>query len=183
MRTRSRGARSRASGEVRAVPDDVNALAQEYFDYLLSAWPTWGHIMGNYEHADLFDDVSRAGEDDEIRRRREFAARAEAIPAAGLSDQDAITREMLVFDGTRNADVLEARFNEFGVDPIFGPIAGLPVYMPKLPIPKVQSMGKHFRDLADRSLEGVARDRTPAAFAVDDTIGQIDRWLASPIEE
>jgi uncharacterized protein (DUF885 family) len=175
------------------VPDDVNVLAQEYFDYLLSVWPTWGHIMGNYEHARLFDDVSRAGEDEEILRRREFAARAEAIPAAGLSAQDAITREMIVFDGQRNADVLEARFAEFGVDPIFGPVAGLPVYMPKFPIPdatvadamvdKVEGMAKHFRDLADRSLEGVARNRTPAAFAVDDTVAQIDRWLAKPIEE
>jgi uncharacterized protein (DUF885 family) len=175
------------------VPDDVNVLAQEYFDYLLSVWPTWGHIMGNYEHAGLFDDVSRAGEDEEILRRREFAARAEAIPAAGLSAQDAITREMIVFDGQRNADVLEARFAEFGVDPIFGPVAGLPVYMPKFPIPdanvadamvdKVEGMAKHFRDLADRSLEGVSRNRTPAAFAVDDTVAQIDRWLAKPMEE
>jgi uncharacterized protein (DUF885 family) len=175
------------------VPDDVNDLAQEYFDYLLSAWPTWGHIMGNYEHADLFDDASRAGEDDEIRRRREFAARAEAIPAAGLSAQDAITREMIVFDGERNADILEARFAEFGVDPIFGPVAGLPVYMPKFPIrdaevaeamiSKVHGMAQHFRDLADRSLEGVAHDRTPAAFAVDDTVAQIDAWLAKPMAD
>ncbi len=96
---------------------DVDALAQEYFDYLLTAWPTWGHLMGNYQHADLYDDASRAGEDEEIRRRREFADRAEAIPEAGLSAQDRITREMLVFDGRRNADVLDARFAEFGVDP------------------------------------------------------------------
>ena len=175
------------------MPDDVNELAQEYFDYLLSAWPTWGHIMGNYEHADLFDDASRAGEDDEILRRRAFADRAEAIPAAGLSAQDAITREMIVFDGRRNADILEARFAEFGVDPIFGPVAGLPVYMPKFPMPdakvaeamisKVHGMAKHFRDLSDRSLEGVAHDRTPAAFAVDDTVAQIEQWLAKPIAE
>ena len=175
------------------MPDDVNDLAQEYFDYLLSAWPTWGHIMGNYEHADLFDDASRAGEDEEIRRRREFAARADAIPAAGLSAQDAITREMIVFDGERNADILEARFAEFGVDPIFGPVAGLPVYMPKFPIrdaevaeamiSKVHGMAQHFRDLADRSLEGVAHDRTPAAFAVDDTVAQIDAWLAKPMAD
>jgi uncharacterized protein (DUF885 family) len=176
-----------------SVPDDVNALAQEYFEYLLTAWPTWGHIMGNYQHADLFDDASRGGEDEEIRRRREFADRADAIPTAGLSAQDLITREMLAFDGRRNADILEARFAEFGVDPIFGPVAGLPVYMPKLPIPnatvaeamvaKVHGMAQQFRDLADRSLEGVARNRTPAAFAVDDTVAQIDLWLAKPIGE
>src|SRR3954454_5617448 len=43
------------------VPDDVNVLAQEYFDYLLVVWPTWGHMMGNYDHADRYDDASRAG--------------------------------------------------------------------------------------------------------------------------
>jgi len=175
------------------VPDDVNAIAQEYFDYLLTVWPTWGHLMGNYQHADLYDDASRAGEDEEILRRREFAARAEAIPVAGLSPQDLISREMIAFDGRRNADILEARFAEFGVDPIFGPVAGLPVYMPKLPIPdatvaeamisKVHGIARSFRDLSDRSLEGVARNRTPAAFAVDDTVAQIDRWLETPIAD
>jgi uncharacterized protein (DUF885 family) len=175
------------------MADQVNALAKEYFDYLLTVWPTWGHLMGNYEHADLFDDASRAGEDEEIRRRLEFAERADAIRVEGLSDQDAITREMIAFDGRRNADILEARFTEFGVDPIFGQQAGLPVRMPKFPIPnadvaeamiaKVQGIAQHFRDLSDRVLEGVENRRTPAAFAIDDTVGQIDDWLAKPVDQ
>ena len=70
------------------MADDVNALAQEYFEFLLRAWPTWGHMMGNYEHADRFDDVSRASEDEEARTRRAFADRADAIPTDGLSAQD-----------------------------------------------------------------------------------------------
>ena len=175
------------------MTDEVNALAQEYFDYLLTAWPTWGHLMGNYAHADLFDDASRAGEDEEIRTRLEFARRADAIPADGLSAQDAITREMISFDGRRNADILDARFAEFDVDPIFGQQAGLPVRMPKFPIPnaevaeamitKVHGMATHFRDLSDRVLEGVERRRTPAVFAIDDTVKQIDDWLAKPIDD
>ena len=175
------------------MADEVNALAAEYFDYLLQAWPTWGHIMGNYQHADRFDDASRAGEDEEIRVRRSFADRAEAIPPDDLSAQDAITREMIVFDGRRNAEVLEARFAEFAVDPIFGQQAGLPVRWPKLPIPdadvadamlqKTRGVAKNFRDMADRLLEGVGRNRTPAAFACDDTVSQIDAWLAAPIEQ
>ncbi len=175
------------------MADEVNALAKEYFAYLLTAWPTWGHLMGNYENAALFDDASRAGEDDEIRTRRTFANRAEAIPAAGLSAQDTITREMISFDGRRNADILDARFAEFAVDPIFGQQAGLPVRMPKFPIPdatvaeamidKVHGIAKNFRDMADRLEEGVARNRTPAAFAIDDTVTQIDRWLAQPIAD
>jgi len=100
------------------VAEDVNALAQEYFEFLLTAWPTWGHLMGNYEQADRFDDVSRAGEEEERRRRLEFAARAESIPPEALSAQNTITRDMLIFDGRRNAEVLDARLEEFGVDPI-----------------------------------------------------------------
>jgi uncharacterized protein (DUF885 family) len=175
------------------MTDEVNALAAEYFDYLLQAWPTWGHIMGNYQHADRFDDASRAGEDEEIAARRSFADRAEAIPGDGLSAQDAITRGMIVFDGRRNAEVLEARFAEFGVDPIFGQQAGLPVRWPKLPLPnadvaeamlpKARGVAKNFRDMSDRLLEGVAKNRTPAAFACDDTIAQLDAWLAKPVEE
>ena len=175
------------------MADDVNALAQEYFDYLLTAWPSWGHIMGNYENAALFDDASRAGEDEEIRVRRAFADRAEAIPADGLSAQDRITREMIVFDGRRNADILDARLAEFGVDPIFGQQAGLPVRYPKFPIPdatvaeamigKTRGVAKNFRDMSDRLLEGVARERTPAAFACDDTVTQIDAWLAKPLDD
>jgi uncharacterized protein (DUF885 family) len=178
-----------------SLPDseDVNALAQEYFEYLLSARPTWGHLIGNYQHAELFEDASRAGEDEEIRRRCEFSDRAQAIPESRLSAQDRITREMLVFDGRRNADILDARFAEFEVNPISGAVAALPVYMPKLPMPspdvaeamitKLHGIATNFRDMADRLLEGVARNRTPAAFAVDDTVAQIDRWLAKPIVE
>ena len=175
------------------MPDEVNALAADYFDTLLQAWPTWGHIMGNYQYADRYDDASRAGEDEEIRARRSFADRAAAIDPAGLSDQDTITREMLVFDGRRNAEVLEQRFAEFAVDPIFGPQAGLPVRWPKLPIPnadvaeamlaKARGVATNFRDSADRLVEGVGRNRVPAAFACADTVSQIDAWLATPLDE
>jgi uncharacterized protein (DUF885 family) len=175
------------------VADDVDALAQEYFDYLLEAWPTWGHMMGNYQHADLFDDVSLVSEEEEARTRRAFADRADAIPTDGLSADQLITREMLAFDGRRNASILDARLEEFGVDPIFGVQAGLPVEIPKLPIPnavvaeamipKTRGIAKIFRDMSDRLLDGVARDRTPASFAIDDTVVEIDRWLAGPVAD
>ena len=79
------------------VADDVNALAQEYFDYLLTAWPTWGHLMGNYEHADLLRRREPGGRGrGDPASGATFADRAEAIPGDGLSAQDRITREMIV---------------------------------------------------------------------------------------
>jgi uncharacterized protein (DUF885 family) len=37
--------------------------------------------------------------------------------------------------------------------------------------------------MSDRLLEGVAKNRTPAAFACADTIAQLDTWLAKPVDE
>ena len=50
-------------------------------------------------------------------------------------------------------------------------------------IPKVHGIAKNFRDMADQLLAGVADGRTPATFAIDDTVDQIDHWLAKPIDE
>jgi uncharacterized protein (DUF885 family) len=37
--------------------------------------------------------------------------------------------------------------------------------------------------MADQLEAGVANGRTPAAFAIDDTVSQLDHWLAGPIDE
>ena len=177
------------------MADDVNALAQEYFDYLLTAWPTWGHMMGNYEHADLFDDASRAGEDEEIadaaassptapRRSPSTGSRPRTGSRARCSSSTAgatPTSSTPGFDGVRRRPDLRHRSR------------ACPVRMPKFPIPNadvaeamIAEVPRHREELpghGDRLLEGVARDRTPAAFAVDDTVAQIDRWLATPIDE
>jgi uncharacterized protein (DUF885 family) len=98
---------------------------------------------------------------------------------------------MLIWDATVRADVLEARLEEFAVDPIFGPQAMLPVHLPKLGIPsaeiaeamvaKFEGIGQMFRDLAERHREGAATGRVPARFAIDQTIEQIEAWLATPL--
>jgi uncharacterized protein (DUF885 family) len=45
-----------------------------------------------------------------------------------------------------------------------------------------EGIGQHFRDLAQRHLEGVEHGRTPAAFAVRGTVEQLDAALAVPAE-
>ena len=175
------------------MTDDVQSLATEYFDFLLRTSPTWAHLLGEYRYADRFEDVSRAEEDRQIAEARAFAARATALPVDGLGRQDLISREMLIWDASIRADVTEARLEEFSVDPIFGPQAMLPVRLPKLGLPsaevaealvaKFAGIGRMFHDLAERHREGAANGRIPARFAIDQTIDQIDAWLATPPAE
>jgi uncharacterized protein (DUF885 family) len=174
------------------ILNDVNAqlaaLAAAYHDFHRRTGPSTAHLEGDYRFADRFEDPSRAEEDREIEERREFARRALAIPEAGLSREDRITREMLISDATLRADVLECRLAEFGADPIGGQQAMLPVIAPmfSLPsrevaeqmVPKFRAIAMSYRQLAERHREGLAHDRTPARFAVVDTIAQLDGLLA-----
>jgi uncharacterized protein (DUF885 family) len=174
------------------VSDDVNELAAEYYDFRHRVSPTAAHLDGDYRFAGQFEDPSRVAEDGQIHEDRDFVRRAQAIPEAGLNAQDRISREMIAWDGRTRADLLEARMAEYTVNPISGLQAMLPVYLPKLSIPTVEvaeelepkfrGIGLAFRALADRLRAGAAGGKTPAAFAVRDTIPQLDAWLALSIE-
>jgi uncharacterized protein (DUF885 family) len=175
------------------VTDDVDALAAEYHEFRLRVQPTWAHLQGDYRFADRFEDLSRAAEDSQIDEAREFARRAAAIADDGLDAQERITREMIAWDATVRSDLASSRLAEFGVDPIFGPQAMLPVRIPKLSLPsaevaeamtgKFHGIAAMFRALADRHREGLARGRTPADFAARQAIGQLDAWLGRALAD
>jgi uncharacterized protein (DUF885 family) len=173
--------------------NDVNALAERYHEFRLRTYPTWAHLQGDYRFADRFEEIGRAAEDLDIAAQRDFAAEAEATPSEGLTPDERITREMIAWDATTRADLLSSRLEEFAVDPIFGPQAMLGVRIPKLTLPtaevaeamvgKLSGIARHFRDLADRHREGLAHGRTPADFAVRQTVDQLDAWVAQPVAD
>ena len=172
------------------MTDQLSALAVEYHDFRQSVRPTTAHLEGDYRFAERFEDGSRAGQDREISEERDFARRASAIPEEGLDAQDRITREMIDWDATVRADFLLSRMDEFGADPINGPQALLPVAVAKLSlpspevaeamIPKFHAVAELYREMAARHREGVAGGRTPARFAVAETVAQLDALLATP---
>ena len=71
--------------------------------------------------------------------------------------------------------------------------ASLGVYIPKFAVPdaevaeamigKFEGVAAYFHDIADRHREGIASGRTPADFAVRQTVAQLDAWLATPIDQ
>jgi uncharacterized protein (DUF885 family) len=175
------------------MTDDVRQLADDYHAHWMRTSPSWAHMVGDYRFADQYEDVSRAAEDDLIRAAREFAARAAAIPDEGLSLQDRATRDVVAFQATSGADWHECRTQEFAVNPVFGPQVDLPLTVANLAMPtadvaeamvrKFHGIGHYLRDSAQRHREGVASGRTPASFAVADTVPQLDAWLAKPLSK
>jgi uncharacterized protein (DUF885 family) len=171
--------------------DRLDRLADDYQDFRLRTAPTWAHLIGEYRYADRFEAVGRDAEDAAARAGRDFAARADAIDPNALDEQRRITRLLVAWEASSRAGLLESRTSELGANPIFGPQASLGVHVPKLAVPdvdvaeamvaKFSSVATYFRDLAERHREGVASGRTPAEFAVRQTVDQLDAWLGTPI--
>ncbi len=172
---------------------DIDTLAEDYWTHYLDVEPTDAHLIGDYRRAGQFEETSRASEDREIAAMRGFAQRAEAIDPSGLTDQQRVTRAVLISDATTRADVLAVRLAELAVNPIFGPQIGVPILMGMLALPdagvaealvdKLRGLGRYYVELAERQHEGVVGGRLPAAFAAADTIAQLDGLLSRPIAD
>ena len=172
---------------------DIDTLAADYWAHHLEVGPTHAHLLGDYRGAARFEDGTRAAEDQEIAALRDFVAQAEAVDPEQLDEQQRITRAVLVSDATTKADVLETRLEELGADPIFGPQVSLPILMGMLALPdpevadalvdKLRGIGRFYGELAERHREGLASGRLPAAFAVADTVTQLDGLLARPVAD
>jgi uncharacterized protein (DUF885 family) len=172
---------------------EIDTLADEYWAYYLETNPTSAHLLGEYDRAGEFEAGTRESEDQEIAALRDFARRAEAADETGLDEQQRITRDVLVSDATTRADLSEQRLRELAADPIFGEQVSMPILIGMLALPdadvaqalvgKFRGLGRYYRELADRQREGVANGRLPAAFAVTDTIAQLDRLLSTPIAD
>jgi len=173
--------------------DDLRTLGEEYWRYRLSVEPTNALMLGIHDYDDQIEDASRAAEDATIARLHGFAARAEAVDPAELSDDDRISREVLIFETTTAADYEETRPAEMAVSHTMGLPAMMPVVVPQFPIEtaehaeailsRYEKTGGWFDQLAERLREGVAAERTPMASTVEKTVAQIDAQLAVPVED
>lgn len=172
---------------------DLDQLATDYWAHHLLHHPTSAHLLGEYAGAGRFEDGSREAEDAEIAALRGFAGRAETIDPTGLDGDERTTRSVLLADATARADLAETRLAELAADPVFGMQVSLGIVVPMLALPdaevaeamveKYAGIGRHFTQLAERLREGVAADRLPAAFAVTDTLAQLDAILSTPVAD
>ena len=172
---------------------DMDRLAEEYWTAYLDHQPTQAHLIGDYGRAARFEHADRDSEAADIAALRDFARRAEAIHPDTLEGQEKITREVLGFDATTRADVLDQRLVEIAADPIFGIQVDMPIVMGMLALPtaevadalvdKLTGLGRYYRELADRQRDGVAGGRTTARFAVDGTVEQLETLLSTPVAD
>lgn len=168
-------------------------LGEQFFDAMMRADPVYAHTVGEYQYAGRWRDVSQDAEDARLAELRDFARRAEAINPASLDDQERITREVLVSEAKRAAELVSIRMPSYGADPIMGAQANAPRDISMLSMPDahvadrviemIRSLGEHFAALAQRQREGVATGLVAARCAAEATLAQVEGWLDARLVE
>ncbi|MDP8961410.1 MAG: DUF885 domain-containing protein [Actinomycetota bacterium] len=170
----------------------LDALAEEAFRKSLAADPFEATLLGFRDFDHEVPDLSEAFEE---RRREELDAilrQAANIEAQELHGEDRVTHGTLLFETRSQRHALDSRLIELAISPTIG---GTHVQVLQL-VPKVTlvepsqaaaylercaKLDGLLEQAADRHRQGAARGRTPPARAVIGAIGQIDRYLATPI--
>ena len=174
------------------VNDDLKRIGNEYWAFTLRSEPTSASLRGFHEHDAELEDLSRQTEDDHIDTLERLAIAAQAIDARGLTPDEQVSREVLIFEASTKAEDLRSRMAEFAVDPfngiqvVFQQLAGqIPITEPdhaEAAVEKWSKMGRMIDQAIGRLRQGVTKDRTPPRIGAEKTIAQIDAYLQFPIE-
>ncbi len=176
---------------VAAHGDTANGLAAELVELTFEHEPLYPSVFGLPGDHDRLADQSRAAQEKFRVAYRELAARARALPADGLTAEEAVTREVVVAAAEVEADRLGARSADIAVsDGLTAPALGLLLYLPyyKLDdekkargyLARLAASGTFLEQLTERQRESLADGLVPAAYLARVGVEYIDRYLAAP---
>ncbi len=173
--------------------DDLAQLADDYWQAILDEEPTERHLLGDYSDVGSFEEASREAALRYAATLRDFASRADAVETGSLDAEEALTRGVIISSATAHADLLDTPLRCRNADPVHGIQGTLALLMGLLPVPdqavadampaKVDAIGTHLRQLADRTREGSASGWVSPGFAITQTIEQIEKALAVPLAD
>lgn len=169
------------------------ALLREHWDYLLSHHPEHASAMGDKRWNDQVSDFSAGAVASNLRETREFLARFEAVDPAGFSEQDALTRTLLL--RAFREELEEARFEDWKI-PV-DQIQGIHLAAAQLPrllsfatakdyddfIARCRKLPKQFDDVTANMRLGMAAGLMPPRFLLEKVVGQAATIAAMKPEE
>ncbi len=174
------------------MPADLDTLADQYWEFLLSQQPTYALMLGVHRYDTELEQLDEESEAARVVRLDGFAAAAEAVDPEPLDADDRVSRAVMAFDAGSAAKLQRHRLTELSVNPAMGYHTMLHAMVPFLPLTEPQhaedvlvkfgKLGESFDQWIDRLRAGVAGGRTPPALHCRMVADQIDAYLSTPID-
>jgi uncharacterized protein (DUF885 family) len=174
------------------VSDDLDRLADDFWEAVLRFQPTYRHMLGDYRDVGSWERCSQDAEDRHVAELRDLVGAAEAIEPAGLTDDQRLTREVMIASATTTADLTATPLTGLAANPVSGPQRQLALVLGLLSVPdetvaaqmpaKLDAAGAYLQELAERTRSAASDGWVSAEFAVAETLEQLDHLLAAPAE-
>ena len=176
-----------------AAHDELLTLADEYWESVLVASPSFATLLGDRRFDDRIEDLSVEAEDALRATWTDLLAQVDAIETGDLHRGDRVTHSLLRGELAQNIEGLALRLSELSSDQMDGVHAGLLTLAPQVDAPTPASAAalvqrhRQIGTLLDQALErfraGLAAGRTPARIVIDRSLNQLDGYLASSLDD
>ncbi|RJQ80877.1 DUF885 domain-containing protein [Amycolatopsis panacis] len=170
-------------------PSPIDALAAEFLEACSSADPFSASVFGLPGYDDQVPDLSADGEAAAADRLLALAGRAEAIPADTLSEDDRITRDVLIHTAHSTASPLTDRHAEFAlaghtspITAVFTVLAAATVKTPQQEqdyLTRLRRSAGYLAQVAERALAGAASGQVPTQRGLTQAIDQYTGYLTT----
>jgi uncharacterized protein (DUF885 family) len=176
------------------TPPSVDDLAERFWEGVLELSPVTATLYGDERYADRLPDPSAAGRAAARDLFERTLAEVEAIDPEALSVEERITRDILGVVCRINLEQDDQRVDLLRVvDQIEGPQtllaqvaqlqpADTPERLDKL-VTRLEAYGPYMAANVDLLREGRARGLTAARISAERTIAQMERLLATPLDQ
>lgn len=172
----------------------IDEIAARFWEDYLRLSPTTATMYGDERYDDLLDDPGPRGRAEGRALAERVAREAAAVPEAGLSVEDRITRDMLRVVAELAIEEDDLAYHELrAVDQIAGPqtllaqIAQLqPADTPERLerfLARLRAYGPYMDAHVEIVRDGLASGRTAARIVTERTIDQLNRLLAIPLDQ
>lgn len=172
----------------------LDEISARFWEDTLRLSPTTATMYGDSRYDDRLDDPSAAGRAEARALAERVGREAAAVPEAGLSVEDRITRDMLMVLSELAIEEDDLGFHELRVvDQIAGPqtiLAQMAQFQPadtperlEAYLARLRAYGPYMDAQVQVVRDALVSGRTAARIVAERTIQQLDRVLALPIEE
>ena len=162
----------------------LNSIFSDYWEDLLKHQPDFASTIGDNRYNDQLPDYSVQAYNESLARGRAFLSRLTEVDAAGMTDQQQLSKDLLVRTLIENQQ--EARFKpwELPVNQFYGLQVGLPQLVAQLSFNSVKDYDDYiarlkkvplaFQQTTDDMSIGMEDRREPPAYLMEKVLTQVN---------
>jgi uncharacterized protein (DUF885 family) len=162
----------------------LNTIFSDYWEENLKHNPEFASSIGDNRYNDQLSDFSVQAYNDSLARGRGFLSRLAEVDTAGMTDQEQLSKELMVRDLVQ--DQQEARFKpwEMPVNQFTGFQIDMPALVPQLRFQTVKDYDDYiarlkkvplaFQQITDDMSIGMDDHREPPAYLMEKALGEVN---------